>query len=165
MAKKIIKFSLSANSIDKALKDLQEYKKWVQQKTQELAERLADLGLYEASVRFAQAQYDGDNDVEVYTEPTAKGWKIVAQGRSVFFIEFGAGVHYNGSESYPNPRPSGIVGIGEYGQGKGKQDLWGFYDAAGDLVLTRGNPAEMPMYHAQKIMEENIRRIAKEVFG
>lgn len=164
MAKKVIKASLSDRSLEKAIKELREYKAWVQKKANELAERLAIIGAREATVRFSGAYYDGDNDVEISVEPIANGYKIVASGSAVFFIEFGAGVYFNGEEPYPNPRPAGVVNIGEYGEGKGKQDVWGYYDGAGDLILTHGNPAAMPMYHATRVMEEEIRQIAREVF-
>ena len=164
MAKKVIKTTLSADSLDKAIKELRAYRKWVEQKSKELAERLAILGAYEATVRFSGAYYDGDNDVQVRVDPIPNGYKIVAQGNAVFFIEFGAGVYFNGNEPYPVPRPPGIVDIGEYGDGKGKQDVWGYYDGAGDLILTHGNPAAMPMYHATREIEDSVRQIAKEVF-
>lgn len=130
-----------------------------------MALKLAEYGAEEARVRFAGAQYDGTNDTRVTVEPVPNGYKIIASGGSVFFIEFGAGVYYNGSEPYPEPRPAGIVGIGEYGKGKGKQNAWGFYDDSGDLVVTRGNPAAMPMYHASRVMFQDVERIAREVFA
>ena len=63
------------------------------------------------------------------------------------------------------PRPDGIVGIGEYGQGKGKQKSWGYYDDTGELVVTHGNPATLAMWYATQEMEREVIRIAKEVFG
>lgn len=156
--------SLSAVSINKAIKELRDYKAWVQKKSDELTERLAKIGAMEATVRFSSAYYDGDKDVAVSVEDIPNGWKIVASGNSVFFIEMGAGVYYNGSEPYPN-RPPGVSGIGEYGQGKGKQDTWGYYGSNGELKLTHGTPAAMPMHHASLVMEQEIKRIAREVFG
>ena len=82
----------------------------------------------------------------------------------MFVIEFGAGVYFNGPEPYPEPRPAGVSRIGEYGQGKGKQNTWGYYDDGGNLILTHGTPAAMPMYHAERTMEQEIKRIAREVF-
>lgn len=165
MARRVLKVQLNSRSLSAALREVRSYKRWVRAKAQELTRRLAELGAREATVRFAGAQYDGVKDAYVSVEPTANGYKIVAAGGSVFFIEFGAGVYYNGTEPYPEPRPSGISGIGEYGQGKGKQDTWGYYDDAGGLVLTHGNPAAMPMYHAGRVMRQEIERVAREVFS
>lgn len=159
-----IKVRLGASSIDKAIKELHEYQTWVKQKTTQLTERLATIGAMEATVRFSRAYYDGEKDAAVSVEPIPNGWKIVASGKDVCFLEFGSGVYYNGSEPYPE-RPSGVDKIGEYGQGKGKQDTWGFYADGGGLVLTHGTPAAMPMLHASRVMEQEITRIAREVFG
>lgn len=156
---------LGTTSIDKAIKELKAYDAWVRRKTTELTERLATIGAMEATIRFSRAYYDGGKDVAVSVEPIPNGWKIVASGQAVCFIEFGAGVYFNGSEPYPMPRPPGVAGIGEYGQGKGKQNTWGFYSDGGNLVLTHGTPAAMPMLHASWVMEQEISRIAQEVFG
>ena len=162
---KTISMSLTVESIGAAIKELNAYKEQIKRKTAMLCERLALLGAQEASVRFATAMYDGNNDTAVSVEPTLTGWSIIASGQAVCFIEFGAGVYHNAAEPYPNPRPSGVVGIGQYGKGYGKRRMWGYYDEAGELVKTRGNPAGMPMYYATVEMERAVAQIAKEVFS
>ena len=170
----------SISDIRKGAAEIRKYSKWVDQKTRELAEQLSLIGIYEASIRFANAMYDGTNDVQVSTEESADGdyyvFTISAQGQAVCFIEFGAGVYHN-SEAYPLDKPQGIVGIGEYGKGKGKQNYWGYYgdnpgsngwviqSAKGPVVITHGNPAAMPMYYASSEMRQRILAIAKEVFS
>lgn len=161
----VIDIDLNTKSIDAAIRKVEKYKRWVDSKTQELVKRLAEVGLEEARVRFSGAEYSGENDAEVTVEPIADGFKIVATGQAVFFIEFGAGVYYNGTEPYPEPRPKGISNIGEYGDGKGKRKAWGFYDESGELVITHGTPAAMPMLHASRTMQQEVERIAKEVFA
>ena len=165
MARRTIAISLNTKSIGSAIEEVHAYRAWVERKTQELTKRLAELGAGEARVRFAGAQYDGTNDSAVTVEAIDRGFRIVATGGAVFFIEFGAGVYYNGTEPYPEPRPAGVVGIGEYGQGKGKRKAWGFYDSSGDLVITHGTPAAMPMLHASRVMLQNVTSIAREVFS
>jgi len=159
-----IAIQLSEESIKAAIKELNRYKKWVDEKTKLLIEKMAIIGAHEASVRFASAMYDGDNDVAVEAGPTENGWVITASGEAVCFIEFGAGVYHNPGEPYPNPRPEGVVGIGEYGKGYGKRQAWGYYDN-GELVITRGSPASMPMWYATQEMEREVLRIAREVFA
>lgn len=165
MAKKIITMSLSTSSIDNAIKELKAYKIYLDQKKDKLLEELANIGVREASVRFTTAMYDGVNDSDVTLKNTHSGYAIVAKGKAVAFIEFGAGVYHNPGEPYPNPRPSGVVGIGEYGKGHGKRQAWGFKDGSGELVITHGNPAAMPMWYASEEMRSNILKVAKEVFG
>ncbi len=159
-----IKVSLSPSGIDAAIKELNAYTKWIDSKTKLLAQRCAEAGLNVASVGFSGAMYDGINDVVVTVEETEKGYKILASGQAVCFIEFGAGVHYNPSDPYPMPRPSGVVGIGEYGAGQGQNDRW-VYRSGDGYVVTHGNPAAMPMYHAQKEIRERLLKIAREVFA
>lgn len=161
---KVIKLSLSTESIENAIKELTAYRKSIPNKRDKLLEGLSRIGVQEASVRFTTAMYDGINDSSVTLESTHNGYAIVAAGTAVAFIEFGTGVYHNPGEPYPNARPDGIVGIGEYGKGYGKRKAWGFRDDTGELVVTHGSPAAMPMWYASEEMRSEIRQIAKEVF-
>ena len=165
VAKRVIKMGLSVSSIDNAIAELKAYKDYIRDKKYQLVEKLAYIGVKEASIRFTTAMYDGVNDSSVTLEPITDGYCIKAEGKAVAFIEFGAGVYHNTGEPYPNPRPSGIVGIGEYGKGLGKRQAWGFKDDSGELVITHGNPAAMPMWYASEEMRSKILKIAREVFG
>ena len=78
--------------IEQALRGLENYEKWLNEKLQELCRRLAEIGQ-----DYAQAEFSGvelaqdDNDVQISLEQTENGYIIHAQGESVAFIEFGAG--------------------------------------------------------------------------
>ena len=157
--------TLSSRSIQSAIRELQSFRDSLDAKLDELLEKLASIGVKEASVRFTTAMYDGVNDSSVTLEPIKDGYCIKAEGRAVAFIEFGAGVYHNPGEPYPNQRPNGIVGIGEYGKGYGKRQAWGFRDESGELVITHGNPAAMPMWYASEEMRDSIKEIFVEVFG
>ena len=165
MRKTVITCKLDEQDINRAIKELKQYKQNFLEREKRLIEGLAEIGLKEASVRFTTAMYDGINDVSVKLDETKNGYIIVAEGNAVAFIEFGAGVYHNTSEPYPNPRPDGIVGIGEYGKGKGKQKAWGYLDENNELVITRGNPAAMPMWYASEEIKNSVLRVVKEVFG
>lgn len=162
---KVIKMSLSSSSIKDAITELKAFRDSLDRKMDKLLEELANIGVKEASVRFTTAMYDGVNDSDVSLKPVKNGYAIVASGKAVAFIEFGAGVYHNSGEPYPDPRPEGIVGIGEYGKGYGKRQAWGFKNEAGELVITHGNPAAMPLWYASEEMRSKITKIAKEVFG
>ena len=162
---KVYNISLSSKSIGEAVKKLKAYRDSIERREKELLEELANIGVREASVRFTTAMYDGVNDSDVTLETIENGYSIVAKGKAVAFIEFGAGVYYNSSEPYPNPRPDGIVGIGEYGHGYGKRQAWGYRDDSGELIITHGNPAAMPMWYASEEMRNSILKIARRVFG
>jgi hypothetical protein len=165
VSKTIIKCGLGSQDIERAIKEIEQFKQKFLEKEKRLLEGLAEIGLKEASVRFTTAMYDGTNDVSVSLEETGNGYSIMAEGKAVAFIEFGAGVYHNTSEPYPNPRPNGIVGIGEYGKGKGKHKAWGYVNDNNEVVITRGNPAAMPMWYASEEIKNSVLKVAKEVFG
>lgn len=165
MSKTVIRFSLNPKDIDRAIKEVEKYKREFLKKEKQLLEALAKIGLKEASIRFTTAMYDGTNDSQVSLDSIPNGYVIKAEGEAVAFIEFGAGVYHNTSEPYPNPRPDGVVGIGEYGKGKGKQTAWGYKNENDELVITRGNPAAMPMWYASEEIKSSVLKIAREVFG
>ena len=160
-----ITFGLGKEEIERAIKDIKQFKREFLEREKRLIEGLAEIGLKEASVRFTTAMYDGTNDVSVTLDTTNNGYVIVAEGKAVAFIEFGAGVYHNTSEPYPNPRPNGIVGIGEYGKGKGKQKAWGYVNENDEVVITRGNPAAMPMWYASEEIKNSVLKVVREVFG
>jgi hypothetical protein len=80
-------------------------------------------------------------------------------------VEFGAGVYHNGSVG-SSPHPKGVelgYTIGSYGKGYGKGRAWGYYDN-GELRITRGTPAKMPMYTATQSIINKAVSIAREVW-
>ena len=170
---KTIKIKLNTRSINAAIKEVEAYRKRLKTISENICRNLSEVGMKEASVRFDSAHYDGTNDSSVTIEPTKNGYRVVASGNAIAFIEFGTGVHYNAGSSYPLPKPSGIVGIGEYGKKQGKKDKWqykgdpgtaGVVSQDGRVVTTHGNPAQMPMYHATMAMQNEVERIVKEAF-
>ena len=165
VAKRVITMGLSSKSIGQAIRELKSFRDSLEAKTKVFLDELAHIGVKEASVRFTTAMYDGVNDSSVTLKPIDGGYCIVAEGKAVAFIEFGAGVYHNPGEPYPNPRPDGIVGIGEYGKGYGKRQAWGFRNEDGELVITHGTPAAMPMWYASEEMRKAIANKFKEVFG
>lgn len=162
---KVIRMSLSTKDIAQVIKELKAYRDSIERMEKQFLEELANIGLNEARVGFTTAMYDGVNDSDVTLETIENGYRIVAKGEAVAFIEFGAGVYHNPTEPYPKARPDGIVGIGEYGKGYGKRQAWGYKDESGELHITHGNPAAMPMWHASEEMRNSILKIAKKVFG
>lgn len=157
--------SLSTKDIAQVIKELKAYRDSIERMEKQFLEELANIGLNEARVGFTTAMYDGVNDSDVTLETIENGYRIVAKGEAVAFIEFGAGVYHNPTEPYPKARPDGILGIGEYGKGYGKRQAWGYKDESGELHITHGNPAAMPMWHASEEMRNSILKIAKKVFG
>lgn len=92
---------------------------------------------------------------------------VVASGEDAVWVEFGAGVYHNGAAgSSPHPKGNELgFTIGSYGKGNGRKTTWGYLDDDGELHLTHGTPATMPMYRAMETVSEEVYLIAKEVFG
>lgn len=156
--KHTITVDLSEKGINRLVKQLDEYEKWMNRKVQELVDRLAEEGMQIAQVGFDIAAYDGVNDVKVTTEPRGECvTAVIATGNATLFIEFGAGYLMG----YGHPEPMEF-GPGTY-PGKGHwDDPDGWYFAHGQKSY--GNPPAAAMYNAVKELEQNLERIAAEVF-
>ena len=165
--------ALSLTSIEKAIADIEAFKKKLKRLEEELPKALAEFGQ-----AYAQSAYDTniynvfwDNsfdtpNITVTTEQVDHGYRVRADGQEVCFVEFGAGVFFNGSGAYEGELPEGIVGIGEYGYGLGKNDLWAFEDTSGKRQVTHGTPASNTMYYTgeeiRRRVEETARRILND---
>lgn len=171
----IINVPLSIPAYDSLIRKIEDLGNWQSDRAIVFADRLAQEGMEIASIKFSQAVYDGTNDVSVTVEPRGNNVRaVVATGGATLFIEFGTGV------TYPDDHPeAGELGMkrGEYGQGHGKQHSWGYYGDPGTngvlkekknggfVVITYGNPANMPMYETVKELQDRLTEIAKEVFS
>lgn len=170
--KKTIKMNLSTSSIQAAIKELEKYKQGLNDKNQIFVQRLAELGIPIIDSNMAAAQGDSDPAHITFIRLNSFGSyakaDLVVEGKDLLFIEFGAGVHYNGSAgSSPNPKGAEFgYTIGSYGKGHGTEDMWHYFDEEkGHWRTSRGTEATMPVYKASVEIIQNIRRIAREVFG
>lgn len=173
VGKKKIIIGLSESGIDKALRELEQYKKDFIAKVELLREKVADRLAQEVQSGFAGAVVDdlirgGQKfaDVKVSVDNRGNLSVVIASGEDAVWVEFGAGVYHNsspGSSPHPNGAELGFT-VGSFGKGNGKKEVWGYYED-GVLKLTRGTPSTMPMYRATQTVCNEIRDIAKEVFG
>lgn len=172
------KIKCTLGTLHKAIAEIESYQKELDTKVHTLMERLAEIGIEESTVRFANAIYDGTNDVRVNNTPVwidKNKLAISATGKSITFIEFGTGVHY-ATESHPKAGDFGFD-RGGYGYHLGKLDSWRYSGNPGTNgevitegkhqgdIKTHGNPANRALYDSAKEMREQIIKIAKEVFG
>lgn len=161
-------------SIDAAVKEIRDYADWVKRKTDELRARVAYFIAKDASAVFNTAVADdliGEGavigSVNVVVEDNDNMTLVIANGEDAVFMEFGAGVYYNGGVgSSPNPLGAALgYTIGSYGKGNGAKAVWGFKGEDGKLHLTHGVPASMPLYRALQSVVNDIEQIAREVFS
>lgn len=170
MSKKI-HMSLSEKSIRNAINEIEVYKRQFIERNEVFVRRLAELGIPVIDQNIAVAQGDSDKNHNTYIKINSFGSyseaKLVVEGKSILFIEFGAGIRYNGS-SGTSPHPKGEefgYTIGSYGKGQGSKDFWFYYADTGESVMSHGTEATMPVFRASQEIIQNIRRIAREVFG
>lgn len=155
-----ITIELSSDGCAEALRKIEEYKKDIKPKLDEVCRRLAEIGRDEAISVVDQIRSAEGNVVErVEAVPIENGWKIVMSGEDVYFIEFGTG---DGVE--PHFDTTVPVAWGTW-SAENKQILWnqGFWHY--NKVRFEGTTAYMPMYYAEKAMRENLNRVVKEVFS
>ena len=175
MSKRTISVELSEEGIEKAIRELSQYKQKVLDKENLLRQKVADFLAYESQSGFNGAIVDDLTDksggtrygnVDVSIDDRGNVTVVVANGEDAVWIEFGAGIHHNGAVgSSPNPYGAALgFTIGGYGKGNGRKEKWGFYEK-GELKITRGTPATMPMARAVTSLCNEFPRIAKEVFG
>lgn len=159
-------------SINAAIKQIEALKAKLESKAKEICRRLAIYGATDARIGYSTAIYDGDRDVEIRVEETDNGYRIIAEGETVLFIEFGAGITYG----YGHPQAT------EFGMGPGtwfpqrgmmihgvwtpnwmNPNGWYFTDDLGEKHHTMGNAPSMTMYNTAQDLRRIVREVTEEV--
>lgn len=157
---KTISIKLDAKSIDKAIKQVNDYKNGLRHKTDLLVRELARIGKETAMPAFISPA--GENDpavVYVELQGEAKA-AVIADGESAVFVEFGAGVGVN---EHPQANEFGFY-PGSYSEsvnGMYFQKGYWIYNGKRYDMITAGKG----MWEASKAMRAAIEQTAKKVFG
>ena len=173
--KRIIECVLSPESVDSAIKELQDYKDELQDKHKQLVERLAKIGIKVAEERYAEASAGSieagkmtspDSAVptlEITTEDGGLTAVIQISGHDVTFIEFGSGIHFNGHGGEPATKNAEKFGytIGGYGTGLGLHHKWHY----GNSKVSWGTPAADATGKIEEEIKNQIRKVVKEIYG
>ena len=176
MAKTVIRITdLSEESIDKAIKDIEKYKKSFKDKCDLFCLKLAERIAEEMRTGFSGAVVDDLTDLSggaryanvIVPEPEQREniFIVKAEGEDAVWVEFGSGVHHNGAiGSSPNPYGMELgFTIGGFGA-NGAKDKWVFVEN-GEKKWSYGTPASMPMYKAVQTAIQDVDKLAREVFG
>ena len=127
----------------------------------DIIEQSTKFGEKEAQNRFDAAEYPGFNDVTVFREKNNTETSIVAEGTTVLFIEYGAGVGNDG-EDYAAEH--GYI-RGTYEQGKGANPPWVYAGVSGTgytreirpgIYRTYGNKANRCMFFTAEDVSDDI---------
>lgn len=156
---------VSEKSLRNAANKVRAYKNRVIANNREFLKDLAVTGMDEAGNYLTVIASDyippdfTTYDPHVYGDGSkgAMSTTLRLKGEQAAFVEFGAGVHYNGNP-HGSPHPWGVelgFTIGDYGLHQGLKDGWWH---AGHYY--HGTPAAMPLYHASIAMKQNARVLA-----
>ena len=162
---KTIELELSPEGVDKALRELTDYTATLAAKTEQFVDRLRQIGLkvIEYNGNPPGDSQPGTADAIITSSGSTTKCTLFLEGKDVLFIEFGAGVHFNGSGTHPLGAEFGYT-IGSYGFGQGLNDSWTYDDGSGERKLSYGTLAGMPMYKASEEMRRQLVAIARDVF-
>ena len=162
MANRKVIVEMDPGSIRNAVKILESYKKFADKKSEELMTRLAAIGLQTARVHFELGAADGNNAPDVFVLPIENGFKIIAQGKDVYFIEFGAG---NAAGNHPDSATAPVDTFPGSFSAKNTQEYVKYGSWHHKKKKYTEIQPQMPMYYAARDIERNVEKIAKEVFG
>ena len=152
---KAIKIELSTNSIDKAIAELENYRKDLETRLKIFVGELIQEGVEVARIKVSASQGDStDAHVDYMIDSTGEIIKarIFLQGTEALFIEFGAGIYYNNGNNHPMASENGY-GIGTYPSEHPPNraitpGYWWYKEEDGSKHLSLGTEATMPIYHA-----------------
>ena len=151
-------------SIQSAAAALIAYADGLSAKADEIVAELGKNAKHDAEMGWQSVTYDNEPiQAIVEQKPVMNGTEISVTGEQVPFVEFGAGVYYNGADSYPGIRPQGVAGIGQYGEGYGKRKAWGYRTITGQVIITHGVAANPIMYKALQSARQAAQETAKGV--
>ena len=170
-----IKISLNAESIEAAIKYLEQYKENLKESADQIVSSLAQLGYSVAASIIANHVFNGDTLSSLSVERVDDGRYILsAASQALLFLEFGAGLVGGG-----NPLASEFgFGPGTY-PGKGHwDDPHGWFYPTDDsrLIVKYGKDGQglghsygtvpaMPFYLADEKIKQDTLRVAREVFA
>ena len=158
-----ISFGLSVKEINRAIREVEKYKRELTEKVNLLIGELTDYGVEvaKAQVRELGAWYTGEleSSIEGYFSPSVGVGIIKAGAPYAVYVEFGTGVV---GKSQPHPSPDDWrYDINEHGE----SGWWYFNDNTGRMQWTKGMPSRPFMYNTARELENACERIAREVFG
>ena len=164
-------YPLSVDGINRLVNDLENY---LLIKAERLLQELADRGIATADERIENTDGDSNKNVVVrVSDVSYVGNNVVmtitAEGEDILFIEFGAGVFYNGGVVGKSPHPwgeeMGYV-IGKYPKGRKGYSLGRFMSwTTPSGKISMGTKASMPMLGAMETMYRDVDDACKKVFG
>lgn len=164
--------TLSTRSLTNGIKELNDYRRSLEQKTQDLIIALKEDGVQVANAYLASTVGDsteGTIGFQVDHSGDISKAVIFLSGKDALFIEFGAGIAYNTGAQHPYAGELGY-GVGTYPSehppNKAMNPGWWVYGHDdGTPLISIGTQASMPMYHAAENARNTAIKKAMEIFS
>lgn len=172
--KTVIKIDLNkSGSLENGIKELNAYKKRIQEKTSLLVQKLTDYGAEIARIKIVNmgAFYSGEllSGVSGYYSPTLNAGFVKVASDHVAFVEFGTGVvgqnnsHKNGE--YLSKAAWSYASGAKIFTTQGGRVGWIYPTDDGGFRFTEGMASRPFMYETALELEHSFVKIAKEVFS
>lgn len=162
------KISLNNNDVKKAIRDLQQMKRNIENLPSNIESILDEAVTYCRSIT-PISEYGGahlkDN---TYWIKTANGYRIVQEGENVLYVEFGTGAVGDSNQHAEASKNGWTYGVGEHiFTTKDGRRGW-FYPASlinTKYEFTEGQPANMQMYKTSLWLREKLQAEVKMVLN
>lgn len=160
-----IPLELSVDSVAAAEKQVEAYGKSLEEKCDELARRLVELGVEVAKITVRKDT--GDLESAIGFEKVGEGeYLVIVENDHAIFVEFGTGVV--GQGTYPGKLIDGY-GYDERRTPAAHDPIdptkWYYRDREGRIRSTRGQTANAYMATSAEQMRQAVLKTAREVFG
>ena len=145
---------ITVTGVDRILKQLKRFDD-MDTKLADIAKRLVEVG--EPIIRAVHGRSNS-----VWSEPTENGYRIVAEGETILFIEFGAG-DAAGREAAKYDAVPSVVRPGSWSETHARQySTYGFWFFGGHYMTE--TPPHPAFYDAYEAMVKALPQIVNEVF-
>ena len=169
--KKVIKVKLDPQSIEEAIKEIEQYKADLERRVRLLLKRLTDEGVQIAKAKVVEHGIIHDaeltNSINGFVSIALNAGFIRVDDEHAVFFEFGTG-----PKGASNPHPLGGTYKSEgwftKADGKPMDSLYGWKPLGGaenTYFFTEGQKAKPFMYETAQKLKDEFPRIVKEVFG
>lgn len=162
MAKTIRVNVTNKDSIDKAVRQLNDYAKKLKIAEDEIVKQLADIGCRVVEMNFSEVE---PFPHYIAREKTPNGYAVVAYGEDVMFIEFGAGVT---TQDYEHPEadlPPIVAGEWSRTEGSHKFATYGYWYYNHKKYTGFPEYPAHGFHEAKKAIYEQAEEVVRKVFS
>lgn len=153
---------LNIESVARAIDELKSFQEWLKERVNELCERLAKE--YALKTVAEDYGYTEGGSIVCTAEEIENGWLVKAEGKGVFFVEYGTGIIAGTGPILGTPPVSTEPGSWSATHAGTYQEWFQGGRNWGEPYRYEHAPRS-GMYFAFQAASENVLKVAEEVFG